>query len=366
MTDFTTQQNVALENVTNEKRLQFSSTTTLLITIIATFIFVVSITGNSLIIAVVVKNVNMRTTINLFVVNMAASDLVTNLSIPLHMANTLLGRWPFDQDSVTGLVLCKMTVASMILSSGVSVGSLVAIALDRFCAVFFPTKRPLLTRRPYATLTIIWVLYGVLASPVLVVTKVLGKEDAVACKLVQEAYFRKILALLLAIFYASLPAIAIRVIYPAILIRLWKRKLPGNLSTTNQEIRDRTNRKVTYMAVTLMLAFVVSCLPYLGMTIKSFTARESVLRNNRVSLFYFISLIFSLKSCTWNPCICIIFNNSFRKGLKAIPGRCFSCCSIISIKCFKKKDTRNMRAHVRELAIELADVPVIRMAGLET
>ena len=95
---------------------------------------------------------------NLFVVSMAASDLVTNLSIPLHMAIALLGRWPFDQDSVTDLVLCKMTVASMILSSGVSVGCLVAIALDRFCAVFFPTERPLLTRRPFVTLTIIWVL----------------------------------------------------------------------------------------------------------------------------------------------------------------------------------------------------------------
>ena len=288
---------MAFENVTNETRLQLSSTTTLLIRTIATVIFVVSIAGNSLIIAVVVKNVNMRTTMNLFIVSMTASDLVTNLSIPLHMASALLGRWPFDQGSVTGLVLYKMTVASLILSSGVSVGCLVAIALDRLCAVFFPTKRTVFTRKPFVTLTIIWVLYGVLSCPVLVVTKVLGKEDTVVCKLVQETDFRKIPVLLISTFYARLPAIAILVIYPAILIKLWKRKLPGNPSTANQEIRDRTNRKVTLMAITLMVAFVVSCFPYLRTTIKSFTARKSTLQNNRVSLSYFISLISSLSWC---------------------------------------------------------------------
>ena len=363
---FYNKQNMAFENDTNETNLSFSSTATLLITTIASLIFLASITGNSLIIAVVVRNVNMRKTVNLFVVNMAASDLLTNLSIPLHMANTLLGRWLFDQDSVTGLVLCKMTVTSTILSSGVSVGSLVAIALERFCAVFFSTKRPLLARRPFATITIIWVCYGTLASLLLVATRVLVKQDAVTCALVQESDFSKILACLLAIFCAGLPAIVILAIYPAILIRLWKRKLPGNPSTANQEIRDRTNRKVTYMVVTLMLAFVVSCFPYLGMTMKNVIARKSMLQNNRVSLFYFISLIFSLNSCTWNSFICIIFNNSFRNRFREILGRCFSCCCITSIKCFKKKHTGNLREHVREQAIKLADIQVVRMAALET
>ena len=120
------------------------------------------------------------------------------------------------------------------------------------------------------------------------------------------------------------------------------------------------------MAITLMLAFVVSCFPYLGMTIKSFTARKSTLQNNRVSLSYFISLISSLSWCTWNPFICIIFNNNFRKGFKEILQTCFSCCCIISIKYFKRDHIGNLRAHVREPVIELADIQVIRMAALET
>ena len=104
------------------------------------------------------------------------------------------------------------------------------------------------------------------------------------------------------------------------------------------------------MAITLMLAFVVSCFPYLGMTIKSFTARKST----------------SLSWCTWNPFICIIFNNNFRKGFKEILQTCFSCCCIISIKYFKRDHIGNLRAHVREPVIELADIQVIRMAALET
>ena len=355
---------MVLENA-NETRLALNSTTTFLVATFEALIFVISITGNSLIIVVVVRNVNTRTTMNLFVVNMAASYLLYSFFIVFHMANSILGRWPFDQNSIVGLVLCKTILTSSFLSDGVSVGSLVAIALDRFCAVFFPTKRPLLTRRPLVALTIIWVLYCALASPLLFVTKVLGKEDGVACMMVQEIGFRKYLFWLFTIFYGGLPTIAILVIYPAILIRLWKRKLPGNPSTANQEIRNRTNRKVTYMAIALMLAFVVSSFPFLGLLIKNIFARHYMAQSSWESLFALIALVLAMSSCAWNPLICIIFNNNFRKGFKEILRPCFCCCCKVSNYCFKKIRVVNLTAHVIEPALELADVPVVRMGTLE-
>ena len=307
----------------------------------------------------------MRTTMNLFVVNMAASSLLYSLCILVQMTNSLLGRWPFDQDSIAGLVLCKITFVSSFLSGGVSVGSLVAIAFDRFCAVFFPTKRPLLTSRPLVTLTMIWVLYSALSYPILVVTKVLDNEEKVVCRMVQEIDFREILFWIFTIFYAGLPAIAILVIYPAILIRLWKRKLPGNPSTVNQEIRDRTNRKVTYMAVTLMLAYVVTCFPFLGITIKIFIVRYYIVQSTWEFLLCFISPVLARTFCAWSPVICIIFNSNFCNRFKDIIRTCFSCCCTISNYCFNKFRSGNLTAHVIEPGIELADVQVIRMAALE-
>ena len=356
---------MVLENATNETRLALTSTTTFLLTTFEALIFVISITGNSLIIAVVVNNVNMRTTMNLFVVNMAASYLVYSFFIAVHMANSILGRWPFDHNCIVGLVLCKILLTSSFLSGGVSTGSLVAIAVDRFGAVFFLTKRPLLTRRPLITLTIIWVLYSALASPLLIVTKLFGKEDTVVCRMVQGIVFRKYLFWLFTIFYAGLPTIAILVIYPAILIRLWKRKLPGNPSTANQEIRGRTNRKVTYMAVALMLAFVVSSFPYLGLLMKNVTARHYMVQSSWESLFALIALVLAMSSCAWNPLICIIFNNNFRKGFKEILRPCFCCCCKVSEYCFNRIRIVNLTAHVIQPAIELADMSVIRMAALE-
>ena len=347
---------MAFENVTNETGPLSISTLALLLTTTEALIVVVSITGNSLIIAVVVKNANMRTTMNLFVVNMASSDLLYSLLIPVNMAIILLGRWPFHVDSLVGLVLCKMLVTSSFLSPGVSVGNLVGITLERYRAVFFPTKRPLLTRRPFMTLTIIWVLYSALVSPVLVVTRLLGKEDAVVCLLVKENGFCEILFSIFTIFYTGLAAIAILVIYPAILIRLWKRTLPGNPSTANQEIRDRTNRKVTYMAVTLMLAFVVSCFPYLGITIRGFIARHDMVQSSRELLLYYIPLVFATTSCAWNPVICILFNSNFRKGFREIIRTCFSCCCRINSNSFNKICIWNLTAHVIEPAVELSDV----------
>ena len=168
-----------------------------------------------------------------------------------------------------------------------SLGSLVAIALDRFLAVYFPARRPLSTRRPFVTLTVIWFLSIALAFPQFLVTKVLEIGDRVYCLLDEVTDFD---FWLLSTLHVGLLLIVMLVLYPAILIKLWKRKLPGNPSTANQEIRDRTNRKVTYMAVTIMVAFVVSWLPCFGVPMKNFIEKDK-LEDNPDSAIYLIALV---------------------------------------------------------------------------
>ena len=344
-------------NATNETRVTFSSEYTLLTTAIMALIFAVSIIGNSLIIAVVAKNVNMKTTVNLFVVNMAASDLLTTvLFIPLQMTSILLGRWPFQQSSIAGLLLCKVALTTAILSSGVSVASFVAISLDRFWAVFFPTKRPLSTRRPFVTLTVIWVICGALAFPYLIVRRVLDQGGSVVCLTDEESDFPVLPLWLHSIFHVGLPTLLIVILYPAILIRLWTRKLPGNPCAANQEIRDRTNRKVTCMAVTLILAFVISWFPFLG----------GIVIKERTTRFNILSSVFTYTSCIWNPLIYTTFNNNFRSGCKDLLRKFFSSCCITGNNCFKKNHIGNFSTHATQPTIELADVQVIGMAELDS
>ena len=343
-------------NLTTETRIIWNTAVVFVITTIDAFIFALSLTGNTLIIAVVVKNVNMRTTMNLFVVNIAVSDLLATIfPLPFQMIDIVADRWPFHQESTAGLFLCKMTHATWVLSSSVSLGSLVVITLDRFWAVFFPTKRrSVLTRRLSVTFAVIWLMYIAFALHFFNVTEIYEKKDTTVC-------FQKKTTILWLLFSIHIveATVVIFVLYPAILIRLWKRKLPGNPSTANQEIRDRTNRKVTYMAVSLMIAFFVSWFPFLVVSLKIFIEKGNVERL-LPSMMYLISRVFTYTSCACNPFICLTFNNNIRRGLKELLRTFFSaCCS--GGNCFSKNHVENFPAQV----IELADIQVIGIARIE-
>ena len=102
-------------------------------------------------IAVVYKNVNkkMRTTINLFVANIAASDLLTTvLSVPTLYWTVVASTYLSNPDeSAEYFDLCKVSSLVWLFSSGNSLLSLVAISFDRFLAVFIPTKQPLTRKK---------------------------------------------------------------------------------------------------------------------------------------------------------------------------------------------------------------------------
>ena len=298
-------------------------------------VFCGSFIGNSLVILLVYKNIHkkMRTTMNLFVVNMAISDLLTTMLEPLDMAIFVAGEWPIDRESTAGFVGCLLLHGVWYLSSGVSLLSLVAIAVDRFWAVFFPTKRPLTTRRPSVVLTAIWLISIAFMLPILTETRVTDetKSGTLTCIPCFKKSFVYYHATYFAVF-GGLTIIVILILYPAILIKLWRRKIPGNPSTANQELRDRTNCKVTVLSVALMVAFVVSWLPYLGETLKTMLQPDYYVFSNYYSDKVPISGLLTYASGVLNPLICLIFNHNFRTDFRTI---------LQSIYCFDCSPARN-------------------------
>ena len=109
-------------------------------------IFLVSLPGNTVIGVIVYKAKAMRKPINFFIVNMAMSDLLFTLffiprEIQLFYINTWLIGGPL------GLALCKLVILLSDVSFAVSIQSLVLIAVDRFGAVVFPLRSPLITSK---------------------------------------------------------------------------------------------------------------------------------------------------------------------------------------------------------------------------
>ncbi|EFX81337.1 hypothetical protein DAPPUDRAFT_2440, partial [Daphnia pulex] len=129
-------------------------------------LIVVGTIGNSLVVYVVARQPAMRTARNVFVVNLAISDLLLCLiTMPLTLMEIRSYTWPLGNAPVS----CKMVGSLQAVSIFVSTLSITAIALDRYQLIVYPTKRSFQLTGALLALGGIWVLGIVLALPLFIV-----------------------------------------------------------------------------------------------------------------------------------------------------------------------------------------------------
>ncbi|XP_022782724.1 neuropeptide FF receptor 2-like isoform X2 [Stylophora pistillata] len=128
-------------------------------------IFVFSLVGNSLISIIVFKSRAMRKPINFLIVNMAMSDLLFAIFV---VPPNLVGMH-FQTSFLVepqGEVFCKLVEFMIHVSASVSVQSLVLIAVDRFGAVVYPLRPPLITSKLCCFLIVAtWIISFGIYSP---------------------------------------------------------------------------------------------------------------------------------------------------------------------------------------------------------
>ncbi|MCJ8731486.1 hypothetical protein PDJAM_G00200190 [Pangasius djambal] len=125
-------------------------------------IFLLSVLGNSLIIAVLVRNRRMRTVTNLFLLSLAVSDLMLCVfCMPFTLIPNLMKNFVF------GSGICKVATYFMGISVSVSTFNLVAISLERYSAICNPlTSRTWQTKSHAAkVISATWLLSFLLMVP---------------------------------------------------------------------------------------------------------------------------------------------------------------------------------------------------------
>ncbi|NWU49854.1 ADA2B protein, partial [Dromas ardeola] len=153
-----------------------------------TFLVLFTITGNVLVIMAVLSSRSLRAPQNLFLVSLAAADiLVATLIIPFSLANELLGYWYFEK------TWCEIYLALDVLFCTSSIVHLCAISLDRYWsvtrAIEYNAKRT--PRRIKCSIFIVWTIAAVISLPPLVYK---GEKKVAAggrpqCKLNEEAWY---------------------------------------------------------------------------------------------------------------------------------------------------------------------------------
>ena len=136
-------------------------------------ILIVSLFGNSFIGILVYKTKTMRKSINFMIVNMAMSDLLFPVfALPVILAELYTGSW-----LILGEALCKLVYFLQNISTAVSVQSLVLITVDRFGAVVFPLRSPLISSKLCLVfIPATWIVASVVVTPYLFALKLVDKR----------------------------------------------------------------------------------------------------------------------------------------------------------------------------------------------
>ncbi|XP_051172946.1 cholecystokinin receptor type A-like [Leptopilina boulardi] len=131
-------------------------------------IFLLSVVGNSLVLITLFRNKRMRTVTNVYLLNLAVSDLLLGVfCIPF----TLLGH--MLKNFVFGIALCKLIPYCQAVSVSVGVWTLVAISLERYYAICRPLKsRTWQTEsHAYKMIVIVWAISLTWSAPIFAVSK---------------------------------------------------------------------------------------------------------------------------------------------------------------------------------------------------
>ena len=286
-------------------------------------IFLVSLAGNTVVGIIVYKTKTMRKPINFFIVNMAMSDLLFPIFlIPREIQLLYMDSWLVS--GPLGQALCKLVIFFSDVSLIVSIQSLVLIAVDRFGAVVYPLRSPVISSKlcPFFILAT-WIVAMAIQSPKLFAYKLSKYPGRLLCEMRWNEAFGVLSSIqnyyvsILVIFFI-IPLVLIAILYIIIYSKVKSQKTPGERvrSTNFGQQRQQRKRNVLKMAIAVVLGFAVCWLPLSIFWFLFFFASD--IWSCGSQHFIILAFFMARANCALNPCICFIFSRNYREGLKTL------------------------------------------------
>ena len=286
-------------------------------------IFIVSLVANSLIVMIVYKTPNLRKPINFFIANMASSDLLYPIFwIPWYLSHLHTNSFPVGGKA--GQALCKLVPFFSDVSFVVSIQNLILIAVDRFGAVVFPLRSPLIRSKlcPFFIL-ITWIVAVAFNSPDLFTYELVENREGARCvtkwkKAFGESSSFASFVLASYILFTYIPVLLLVILYSIIVIKLKTQAHPGEQSANSQQQRDRRNRNVLQMSIAIVTVFVFCWLPYSINFLIMWYQDSSTHLSCSFLIYYEVTSYIASAYCAINPIICFMFSSNYRKALKRL------------------------------------------------
>lgn len=285
---------------------------------------ITAIFGNILVCHVIFKNRKMHTVTNIFIANMAISDLLlVLLNVPLHISRHLMQEW------VLGTFLCHLLSFSLMVSSYVSTFTLMAIALDRQRVLLYPLHPRITKRKGFIILFWIWLFAIALSLPfgifntveemnfVIVVVKRCGMHFPDP-----KHQWEQYLTVITIVLQYIIPLTIIAVTYVRIVHKLWLRTHLGFVTEKQRATQIKAKRKSIRLLVSVVIVFAICWMPLNLYHLLTDLHPNTKLFHYNSTVFFICHWIAISSSCI-NPFVYCWMNPTFRSEVK----NRFTCCS---------------------------------------
>ncbi|ALC45209.1 sNPF-R [Drosophila busckii] len=325
--------------------------------VLYTTVFVLGVFGNVLVCYVVLRNRAMQTVTNIFITNLALSDiLLCVLAVPFTPLYTFMGRWAF------GRTLCHLVSFAQGCSIYISTLTLTSIAIDRYFVIIYPFHPRMKLSTCIGIIVSIWVISLLATLPYGMYMKM--NDDGNATQLANEtlasvnaaadassaaqAYmqvmtagvtlapeltvhpvyceenwpseeYRKVFGAITTTLQFVLPFIIISICYVWISVKLNQRARakPGSKSSRREEADRDRKKRTNRMLIAMVAVFGLSWLPINVVNIfDDFDDKSNEWRF--YILFFFVAHSIAMSSTCYNPFLYAWLNENFRKEFKHV------------------------------------------------
>ncbi|CAM9399119.1 unnamed protein product [Lampetra planeri] len=269
----------------------------------------VGLTGNTLVIYVVLRHAKMKTVTNIYILNLAVADELFMFGLPFLALQNALSYWPF------GSLMCRIVMTVDGINQFTSIFCLTVMSIDRYLAVVHPVKSTKWRKPFFAKLVngAVWFLSIVVVLPVIIFSYTQG--DITMCNInwpdpasVWSTAFILYTALLG--FFGPLTVICL-----CYLLIIFKVKSSG-ARVQGSTKRRRSEKRVTRMVIVVVAVFVFCWLPFYLLNIINLAVtlpEEPAL----MGLYFFVVVLSYANSCA-NPILYAFLSDNFKKSFQKV------------------------------------------------
>jgi neuropeptide Y receptor len=293
--------------------------------ILYSVIFLLGVSGNLLVVYVVLRNKSMQTITNLFITNLAVSDIMMCLlAVPFTPLSAFLKSWVF------GDALCHIVPMTLGVSVYVSTLTSTAIAIDRYFVIVHPFKPRMKVFVCLLLIVAIWIISVSISLPLAIYQRVSWHEaeQAYVCfehwpKPTARQFFTVTNLILQYIVPCSIITFCYTKVSVVLRIRAKAKLGRGSKNSERDELEIKRKRRTNKMLIAMVSIFVCCWLPLNTVHIIS-EYKTDFDQGKFFVLIFFIAHVIAMSSTIYNPFLYAWMNENFKKEFKTVVPFLFS------------------------------------------